>query len=370
MIYFDSAATSLLRPSCVKEAVVQALDTFGNPSRSAHKASLDATRVVTECRDLLAKYFHAPDPSHVIFTLNATHALNLVISSLTGHIIMTEADHNSVLRPVYQRGNYSILPCDATGNLQYHLLESLIKSDTTTVIMTHASNVTGNLYDLERVGQFCHDHNLTFVVDGSQTAGLIPIPMDQYQIHALCMAGHKSLLGPQGTGALILRNFDLSPLMVGGSGVYTFLEEQPDTYPEHLEAGTLNAHGIAGLLAGLKYLQALPVSYTYNQSMEYARTFYHGIKNLSGISIYSNWETDPHVPVICLNLDQMDSSQLAFTLFEEYDIAVRAGFHCAPLMHKALGTQEIGSVRFSFSHLNTKEEIQRGILALTELSSL
>jgi cysteine desulfurase family protein len=370
VIYLDSAATSLMRPNCVKEAVIKALDSFGNPSRSAHSASLSATRTVTECRMELADLFHLENPSSVIFTPNATFSLNIAIQSLEGHIITTQADHNSTLRPIYRKGNYSILPCDSNGDLLYNQLAAYLKPDTCAIVMTHASNVTGTIYDLKRVGEFCLKHKLLFIVDGSQTAGLLPIHMKEYHISALCITGHKSLLGPQGTGALLLNeDFIPHPVIIGGSGIHSFEKYQPKECPECLEAGTVNSHGIAGLLAGLKYLKHLPASQPLHQALELADNFYKGIISLSGIKIYGHWNKSTHVPVISLNLEGTDPAQLAFLLSSEYDIAVRAGYHCAPLMHQALGTEAEGCVRFSFSHLNTSEEISLAISALKSLST-
>jgi len=371
MLYFDSAATTFHRPRCVQEAVITAITTFGNPSRSAHAAAMEATRTITACRYELHNMFHNSDPSRVIFTANATAALNIAVQSLQGHIITTAAEHNSVLRPIYKKNNYTILPCDEYGAIDFSKLASSVRKDTTAVVMTHASNVIGKIYNLEDVGIFCKTHQLNFIVDASQTAGLLQIDMTKTGISALCISGHKSLLGPQGTGALLLNDdFSPSPLMVGGSGTHSFGKEQPGTYPEYLEAGTLNSHGIAGLLAGLQYLSQLPQDYAYHKVMDLSDHFYKEISKIESLITYGKYSREECIPVFSLNIKGLDSAELAFILANKYNIAVRSGIHCAPLMHKALGTQDLGTVRFSFSHLNTMAEIDNAIAALSAITTI
>ncbi|AFQ45120.1 aminotransferase class V-fold PLP-dependent enzyme [Desulfosporosinus meridiei] len=353
MIYLDNAATTLQKPPCVKEAVVRAMDTFGNASRGAHAPALDALRMLMEARIALASLFGVDDPMRVVFAPNATVALNIAISGIRGHIVTTAAEHNSVLRPIYKRGNYTIVPCDSLGCVSTEAISSAIRPDTGAVVLTHASNVTGNVFDIQSVGELCAERGLDFIVDASQSAGLLPIEMKN--ISALCFTGHKSLFGPQGTGGLCLGpNYRPESLYVGGSGHHSFDSKHPGELPDALEAGTQNAHGIAGLLAGVQYIQSTGLSTIHNQADTWARLFAHSLADIPGVTLYGDLAAPLRTPIVSLNIQGYDSAQVATLLFEKYGIAVRAGAHCAPLMHDGLKLS--GSVRFSFSHFNTREE--------------
>jgi cysteine desulfurase family protein len=370
MLYFDNAATAHWRPESVYNAVHHAMKNFGNPSRAAHKNSLTADRTISNCRLALHHMFQNTSPEKVIFTNNATTALNIAIQTLEGHIITTEAEHNSVLRPIYKKNNYSILPCDHNGALNFDMLSSYLKADTCAIVMSHASNVTGTVYNLKEVGLFCKKNNLKLIVDGAQTAGLLPINMKENHIAALCITGHKSLLGPQGTGALLLNDdFSPFPIVVGGSGSHSFQKEMPAFYPTYLEAGTQNAHGIAGLLAGIKYIEINTLDKLYTKALELTYYFYNNIVDIEGITIYGDFSHKKRMPIVSLNLNSLDASEIAFLLDKDYHIATRAGIHCAPLIHHALQTAEQGSVRFSFSHQNTFAEIDLAVHALKEILS-
>ena len=264
MIYLDNAATTLRKPPQVIDAVVQAMDSFGNSARGTHEGSLAASRVIYDTRCKLASLFGCKRADHVAFACNSTEALNIAIHGCIrsgDHVISTDLEHNSVLRPLYrlerEKGvSLSFVPADRQGNIDYADFEKLLRSDTRAVICTHASNLTGNVLDLTRIGQFAHAHGLMFLVDASQSAGVLPIDMEKMQIDVLCFTGHKSLMGPQGTGGLCVREgVDIAPWKVGGTGVQTYSESQPAQMPTRLEAGTLNGHGIAGLNAALDFLQ-------------------------------------------------------------------------------------------------------------------
>ncbi len=376
MIYFDNAATSLQKPEAVIEAVAEAMKSLGNASRGAHSAALGSNRMVYETRELLAELFHIDDPSRIAFTMNATESLNIAIAGIfrpEDHVITTVMEHNSVLRPLYRMEEsgteLSFLQADKKGNISYEELENAIRSNTRAVICTHASNLTGNVLDLEKIGEICKKHRLLFLVDASQTAGIIPIDVQKMKISVLCFTGHKGLLGPQGTGGIyVAPEINIRPLVVGGSGVQSYLKTQPDEMPARLEAGTLNAHGIAGLHAAISYIIEKGVEQIYQEEHEKTDYFYRMIRSIPDIHIYGDPEAELHAPIIALNIGDYDSAQVADELMETYGIATRAGAHCAPLMHQALGTQKQGAVRFSFSQFNTRKELDAGIQALRELA--
>lgn len=376
MIYFDNAATSLQKPEAVIEAVAEAMKSLGNASRGAHSAALGSNRMVYETRELLAELFHIDDPSRIAFTMNATESLNIAIAGIfrpEDHVITTVMEHNSVLRPLYRMEEsgteLSFLQADKKGNISYEELENAIRSNTRAVICTHASNLTGNVLDLEKIGEICKKHRLLFLVDASQTAGIIPIDVQKMKISVLCFTGHKGLLGPQGTGGIyVAPEINIRPLVVGGSGVQSYLKTQPDEMPARLEAGTLNAHGIAGLHAAISYIIEKGVEQIYQEEHEKTDYFYRMIRSIPDIHIYGDPEAELHAPIIALNIGDYDSAQVADELMETYGIATRAGAHCAPLMHQALGTQKQGAVRFSFSQFNTRKELDVGIQALRELA--
>lgn len=376
MIYFDNAATSLQKPETVIKAVTEAMTSLGNASRGAHSAALGSNRMIYETRELLAELFHIDDPSRIAFTMNATESLNIAIAGIfrpEDHVITTVLEHNSVLRPLYRMEEsgteISFLQSDKKGNISYEELEKAIRPNTRAVICTHASNLTGNVLDLEKIGEICEKHRLLFLVDTSQTAGIIPIDVQKMKISVLCFTGHKGLLGPQGTGGIyVAPDINIRPLIVGGSGVHSYLKTQPDEMPARLEAGTLNAHGIAGLHAALSYIIEKGVEQIYREEHEKMDYFYRMIRNIPDIHIYGDLENGLHAPIIALNIGDYDSAQVADELMEAYGIATRAGAHCAPLMHQALGTQKQGAVRFSFSQFNTREELDAGIQALRELA--
>lgn len=356
MIYLDNAATTLQKPACVKEAVSRALDTFGNASRGAHAPALDALRMLMEARLALATFFGLDDPMRVIFAPNATAALNIAISGIKGHIVTTAAEHNSVLRPVYRRMNYTIVPCDNKGCVSNEAISSAIRPDTGAVVLTHASNVTGNVFDIQSIGELCAARGVHFIVDAAQSAGLLPINMQN--ISALCFTGHKSLYGPQGTGGLCLGpNYLPEPFFVGGSGHHSFDHNHPQQLPDALEAGTQNAHGIAGLLAGVQYIQSTGLAKIHSEADALARLFAQSLAETPGITLYGDLTAPLRTPIVSLNIAGYDSAQAASLLFEKYGIAVRAGAHCAPLMHDSLSLS--GSIRFSFSHFNTREETEK-----------
>ena len=376
MIYFDNAATTLQKPDCVVQAVAEAMCSLGNSGRSIHPGAMDASRVIFEARQALAQLFGAEGPDRIAFTANATEALNMAIKGTLNpgdHVITTALEHNSVLRPLYEmedRGvELTILPADTMGRLRYADFETAIRPNTRAIVCTHGSNLTGNLVDLRRVGEIAQKHGILFVADASQTAGVFPIDVREMHVDILCFTGHKGLLGPQGTGGLYVRSgVAVRPLLSGGSGVQTYLRHHPPQMPTALEAGTLNAHGIAGLLAAVRYIQETGMDQIRKTEQMLMLSFYEQVSRIPGITVYGDHTAEERCPIVALNVRDYDSGLVSDTLARDYGIATRPGAHCAPLMHQALGTVEQGAVRFSFSHFNTMNEINIAVAALRELA--
>ena len=376
MIYFDNAATTLQKPDCVLQAVMEAMTTFGNPGRGVHAPAMAASRAIYDTRCALARLFHVGNPARIAFTANATQALNIAIKGILNpgdHVITTAMEHNSVLRPLYeleeQGVELTILPADKQGRVAYESLEAAIQSNTRAIACTHGSNLTGNLVDIGKTGAIAKAHGLLFVVDASQTAGVIPIDVEKMNIDILCFTGHKGLLGPQGTGGLYVREgVAVRPLLTGGSGVQSHSKTHPIQMPTALEAGTLNAHGLAGLNAGVRFLLETGIDTIRQKELDLMWTFYDSVKTIPGITVYGDFSHRERCPIVSLNVRDYDSSQVSDALFSQYGIATRPGAHCAPLMHEALGTHQRGAVRFSFSQDNTMEEINFAISALQEVA--
>ena len=375
MIYFDNAATTLHKPHEVIEAVVHAMTTAGNASRGTHTGSLAASRTVYETRKKIADFFHCSRADHVIFTSNSTEALNIAICGTLGkgdHIISTDLEHNSVLRPLYhleeQGASLTFLSANKKGCIDYDDFKRSIKPNTKAIVCTHASNLTGNVLDIERIGRIAKAHNLLCIVDASQSAGCIEINMETMNIDILCFTGHKGLLGPQGTGGLCIHeSVEIRPFKHGGSGIHSYEKGQPQAYPARLEAGTLKSHGIAGLCVAINYINTITIPVIAKKEQELLWHFYKGICNIPEIHIYGDFDTKERAAILSLNIEGYDSGTVSDLLSQEYDIATRPGAHCAPRMHQALGTTETGAVRFSFSSFNTMEEVETAIQALKEL---
>lgn len=376
MIYMDNAATTMRKPDEVIEAVVNAMNSMGNAGRGAHAASLSASRVIYNTREALARFFGAESPKQIVFTNNSTESLNIAIKGLLepgDHVVTTMLEHNSVLRPLYEMQDkgvsLTIVKSNKKGTISYEDIENAIQDDTKAIVITNASNLTGNYVDVKRVGEIAKKKGVLLVVDASQTAGVYPIHVKEMNIDILCFTGHKSLLGPQGTGGLYVREgLALKPLKSGGSGVQTYLKKHPEDMPTALEAGTLNGHGIAGLGAAIEYLEKEGIDNIREIELQHMWHFYHGVKEILGVKIYGDFDTEIRCPVVTLNIGDYDSSEVSDELLMTYGISTRPGAHCAPLMHEALGTVEQGAVRFSFSHYNTYEEIETAIAAIKELA--
>ena len=384
MIYLDNAATTMRKPQEVIDAVVTAMGTLGNAGRGASSSAMGAARTIHECRERVARLLGCPRADHVAFAPNSTAALNCAINGLVGEgdrVVTTVLEHNSVLRPLNrlaaERGvHVEHVGCDEFGRLDMEELERLVVSGTRVVIVTGDSNVTGNAVDVARVSRIAHAAGAVCIVDASQSAGIIPIDMDGQGLDVVCFTGHKALMGPQGTGGLAVADgIDVRPWNVGGTGVHSFDPMQPEDWPTRLEAGTLNGHGLAGLAAGLEFLDANGgVEAMGEHEVAMARRLYEGVCQIDGVTVYGDWETfssdeSPlRAGVLSLNVGEISSADVSDMLMQGWDIATRPGAHCAPLMHEALGTREQGVVRFSTSWFTTQEEIDTAIEAVREIA--
>ena len=381
MIYLDNAATTMLKPREVVDAVCEAMGSLGNAGRGASAGALDAGRVVLRCREAMARLLGCPRADHVCFLANSTAALNAALSGLVGpgdRVVTTVLEHNSVLRPLArladERGaEVAYVGCDEHGLLDLANLERLVTPGTRLVAVTHGSNVTGNLVDVARVARIAHAAGALCVVDASQTAGAVPIDMSEMGLDVVCFTGHKALMGPQGTGGMaVAEGVDVRPWAEGGSGVHSFERRHPLEWPTRLEAGTLNAHGLAGLSAAAAYIEKVggPAAVGAREHAM-ARRLYEGVRGVPGVTVYGAWDVDAALcgGVVSLNVGDLDSGEVADALAQGWGIACRAGAHCAPLMHRALGTERQGIVRLSCGWFTTEDEVDVAAAAVREIAA-
>ena len=378
MIYLDNAATTMHKPQMVIDAVTQAMCSLGNAGRGATSGALDAARTIHGCRAKLARLLGCPRADHVCFTPNSTAALNMAINGVVrpgDRVVTTVLEHNSVLRPLNrlaaeQDVTVEHAGCDADGVLDYDELERLVTPGTRAVVVTHASNVTGNAVDVARVAAMAHAAGALVIVDASQSAGAAKIDMHGMGLDIVCFTGHKGLMGPQGTGGLaVAEGVDVAPWAMGGTGVHSFDTLQPLEWPTRLEAGTLNGHGIAGLSAGLDFIETQGgVEAIATHERELADRFLAGVREIPGITLYGSFDQPIRSAIVSLNVGDVDSAEISDALMQGWGIATRPGAHCAPLMHRALGTERQGVVRFSFGYFNTDEEVDTAIDAVRDLA--
>lgn len=378
MIYLDNAATTMRKPQAVIDAVTQAMCSLGNAGRGATSGALDAARTIHACRAELARLLGCPRADHVCFTPNSTVALNTAINGVVrprDRVVTTVLEHNSVLRPLNrlaaeQGVTVEHAGCDANGVLDYDELERLVTPGTRAVVVTQASNVTGNAVDVARVAAVAHAGGALVIVDASQSAGTAHIDMQAMGLDVVCFTGHKGLMGPQGTGGLaVAEGIDVVPWAMGGTGVHSFDELQPPEWPTRLEAGTLNGHGIAGLSAGLDFIEARGgVEAIAAHERALAGRFLAGVREIPGITLYGAFDQPTRSAIVSLNVGDIDSAEISDALMQGWGIATRPGAHCAPLMHRALGTERQGVVRFSFGYFNTDEDVETAIDALRDLA--
>lgn len=377
MIYLDNAATTFPKPEAVYDAVMDCMKNYcANPGRSGHKLAMKSAREIYDARENIAKLFNIDNPMNIVFTNNATDSLNLAIKGIVNsgdHIITTSMEHNSVIRPIKALEKLgvenTIVQCDKDGFLDVKDLEKAIKPNTKLIVTTHASNVCGTLIDIKTISEIAKFHNILYLVDASQTAGVYNIDLKEVYADMLAAPGHKGLLGPQGTGILYIREgLNINILKEGGTGSKSEDLFQPDLFPDKYESGTHNTPGIAGLNEGVKFILKEGINKIKEHEEELCRYMLERLNEVPNIKIYGTKNANERASVIAINIGNMDSGEITFLLDSEYDIATRSGIHCAPLAHKTLGTFEQGVVRFSMGYFNTKVEIDKAIEALKKIS--
>ncbi|SHK00771.1 aminotransferase class V-fold PLP-dependent enzyme [Paramaledivibacter caminithermalis] len=376
MIYLDNAATSFPKPKEVYEAVDKCLREYGaNPGRSGHKLALKAGRIIYETRELICQLFNIDNPMQIIFTYNATDSLNLAIKGILSkgdHVITSGMEHNSVIRPIKALEEIgvenTIVECDDEGIIKVDKLKSAIKKNTKLIAITHASNVTGSLMPIEKISKIAKENSILLLVDAAQTAGVYNIDVKKMNIDLLAFPGHKGLMGPQGTGALYIREgIKLRHMKEGGTGSKSESLLQPEIIPDRYESGTPNTPGIAGLGAGIKYILNIGIDNIRKHEEELTEYMINGLEKINEVIIYGPKDIKRKASVISINIGDLDSSEVSYILDQAFNIAVRSGLHCAPLAHKTLGTFEQGTIRFSIGYFNTKQDIDRALEAIKKI---
>lgn len=374
-IYLDNASTSFPKAPTVATAMSDYITNRGiNINRGSYALAYDVEDIIYTTRQRLNTLFNGHEPSHVIFTQNVTMSLNMVIKGLLkagDHVLVSSMEHNAVMRPLTQlldKGiTFDTIPCDSTGSIQMDSIEPLIRPNTVALIINHASNVCGTIQPLESIGPICKAHNLQFIVDAAQTAGVIPIDVKACHIDALCFTGHKGLLGPQGIGCIILTKEiaqTLTPLIAGGTGSFSHLETMPTHMPDAFEAGTLNLPGIIGLNEGLAYIESQGMENIHNHELVLTQAFLKGLQSIDVINIIGKQTLQDRTAVVSITIDSMDPASIAYELESNYHIMTRVGLHCAPRAHQTLGTYPEGTVRFSFGYANTHKDVESALSAL------
>ena len=374
-IYLDNASTTFPKAPTVATAMSDYITNRGiNINRGSYALAYDVEDIIYTTRQRLHPLFNGHDPAHVIFTQNVTMSLNMVIKGLLkagDHVLVSSMEHNAVMRPLTQlldKGiTFDTIPCDSTGSIQMDSIEPLIRPNTVALIINHASNVCGTIQPLESIGPICKAHNLQFIVDAAQTAGVIPIDVKACHIDALCFTGHKGLLGPQGIGGIILTKEmaqNLTPLIAGGTGSFSHLETMPTHMPDAFEAGTLNLPGIIGLNEGLSYIESQGMENIHNHELALTQAFLEGLQSIDVVNIVGKQDIQDRTAVVSITIDSMDPASIAYELESTYHIMTRVGLHCAPRAHQTLGTYPEGTVRFSFGYANTHEDVVSALSAL------
>lgn len=375
-IYLDNAATSHPKPEAVYQAVDQALRQSGNPGRGSHDLALAAGRTLLNARDAIAGLFAIVDSARVVLTSGATEALNLALFGLLrsgDRVVTTSMEHNAVIRPLRaleQRGVEVVkVQADRQGLVAVEALQRACAKPTRMLVMSHCSNVTGTLQPIEIIGPWCRERGILFLVDAAQSAGIFPIDVDRYAIDLLAVPGHKGLYGPPGTGFLYVRDgLRPSPLIYGGTGSDSSSAEQPETFPDRLESGTLNTPGLAGLTAGIEFLQRIGPANIRRHEQQLVQQLLQGLKRIPGLQLYGPASAAGHGGAVSFRIARADPAETGFLLDREYGICCRVGLHCAPGAHETIGSYPAGTVRVSPGYFSTDEEIEQLLAALAELA--
>lgn len=378
-IYFDNSSTSFPKAPGVSNAVKEMIDNgCYNINRGGYSEAYALENVVYDTREMICNLFNFDEPSNVIFTPSITYSLNFIIKGFFkkgDHVIVSSIEHNAMMRPLMQMKDCGVIDvdiadCNKDGSLDINILESMIKEETKAIMMLHGSNVCGTLLPIEDVGKICKKHNIKFIVDSAQTAGVFPIDMKKMNIDALCFTGHKGLRGPQGIGGFLVSDEmakEINPVISGGTGSFSHIEKMPYQLPDKFEPGTLNLPGIVGLHAALEYLNKQGIENTLKEELLLAKRFYDGVQTIDGVKAVGKSDFSSRAPIVSLDFLTMDNAEVAFNLESNYGIMTRCGLHCAPRAHKTLGTFPQGTVRFSFSQFNTKEEVDFCLNAIKEI---
>ncbi|MBM3118573.1 MAG: aminotransferase class V-fold PLP-dependent enzyme [Chloroflexi bacterium] len=382
MIYLDNAATSWPKPPEVLKAMVDVLERAGgNPGRSGHHLSVEAARVVYEAREDIAHFFNISDPTRIIFTSNATHAINIVLKGLLkpgDRVVTSSMEHNAVMRPLRSLEKHGLIldvvPCASDGSLDINDIAKAIDSSTRLVVLIHASNVVGTMLPIAEVAPLAHRTGALLLVDAAQTAGVIPIDMKISRIDFLAFTGHKGLQGPPGIGGLVIGDHvdtsQIEPLMRGGTGSQSELEEQPEHLPDKFESGTPNIVGIAGLRAGINWIMDRGIETIRAQERKLTRTLIDGLSNISGIQVHGTHDPEKTVAIISFTATGRQVSEIGLMLDEGYGILARVGLHCAPAAHKTIGTFPEGTVRLAPGVFTTMDDITTAISAIEKVVGL
>lgn len=377
-VYLDNGSTSFPKAPGVTDAMKNFMDNVGtNINRGGYEDAYAAEDVIFSTREKLCSLFHFPRSRNVIFTPNITYSLNYIIKGYLkpgDHVLVSAMEHNAMMRPLVQIAKHGVtfdrMPCNSDGELLLNEVEGLIRPNTKAILMLHGSNICGTLLPVEQVGEICKKHGLKFVVDAAQTAGIFPIDMQKMNIDCLAFTGHKSLLGPQGIGGFILTDEmadQMEPLITGGTGSVSDTEIQPDFLPDKFESGTMNIPAIYGLDAALSYLQRTGLEEIRSYELELTQLFLEGVGNMEQVRIVGRKDLEQRAPVVSLDFLGRDNAQISFLLDSEHGISTRCGMHCAPNAHKTLGTFPQGTVRFSFGHKNTPEEVRFALDSLHQI---
>ncbi len=376
MIYLDNGATTFPKPKVVTDKIMECyLGYAGNPGRSGHKLAMKMDLEIYETREKICKLINGTEVLNVIFTFNATDSLNLAIKGILeegDHVITTSMEHNSVLRPLNQlrkegKIELSIVYADDKGYIDPKKIFEALTPNTKMIVTTHMSNVFGTIVDIKAIGDFCKENNILYLVDASQSIGVLDIDVQEMNIDLLAFPGHKALFGPMGTGALYIKEgIIVKPLKEGGTGSYSHSIDQPDLYPDSLESGTPNGVGIIALGKGIDFINEVGIENIRNHEMSLKNHFIELLKDNEDVILYGTLD-DRQGAVVSLNVKDMDSSEISYILSDEFDIYTRPGFHCAPLAHKTMGTEELGAIRFSFGYYNTLEEVEKTVEALLNI---
>ncbi len=378
MIYLDHAATSFPKPKSVLEKAMSVMTEYGaNPGRSGHKLAMRANREIFDTREKLATLFHIENPLDIALTFNCTVALNMAIHGTVGagdHVVTTSMEHNSVLRPLNTlraKGvEISIVKAGADGIVDPKAMEAEIRPNTKLLVSTHVSNLTGSIQPIAELGRIAKARNITFLVDAAQSAGVYDIDVVAMGIDLLAFPGHKSLLGLQGTGGLYVNEeLDLETIIEGGTGSFSNSVDQPILMPDKLESGTLNAPGLIALGAGVDFILSEGIEKIRRHEEDLAFRFMEGLAEIPKVEVYGAKVRGKHAPVVMMNIHDVDSSELAGCLNDDWDIAVRPGLHCAPLAHETMGTFRQGAVRFSFGYTNTDADVDRALEAIRAIAN-